>query len=68
MSNLDHYVGRIVRLKQDVFERIAAQHKKHGVLLENSFVVASVRHGVHQLICYGANLRITVRASEVVLV
>ena len=67
MSSLDHYAGRIVRLKRDVFEKIAEQHKL-GQALENSFVVASVRKGVRQLICYGSNLRITVNVADVVLV
>lgn len=67
MSKTDLYVGRIVRLKQDVFMKLAEQHKL-GKTLENSFVVASVRNGVRQLICYGSNLRITVNIADVVLV
>lgn len=65
---LNYYVGRIVRLNNYAFNKIRRSAKNQGVALENCFLVASVSRKMHKLICYGANLRITVEASDVVLI
>ena len=67
MDKLNRYVGRLVSLKQQAFERIAAYHRRHYPP-ENRFIVAAVGRGMRKLICYGANLRIEVSPSEVVFV
>lgn len=68
MEQLDKYVGHIVRLKQDVFQRIIALARRQGITPDNCFLVATVNRRLRKLICYGANFRITVSVSEVVLV
>lgn len=65
---LNQYVGRIVRLNQRAFLKIAQSARNSGVALENCFLVARVSRGMRQLICYGANLRITVDVADVVLI
>ncbi len=67
-KNLHLYVGRIVRLNKHVFQEIRHQAKRKGYALENCFVVSEVSRGVKKLICYGANFRIVVSASDVVLI
>ena len=62
------YVGRIVRLNKTLFLKIKEQAKRKGQELENSFVVSEVSRGVQKIICYGANFRIVVSPSDVVLV
>lgn len=67
-KNLHHYVGRIVRLNKHVFQKIKSQAICKGHALENCFVVSEVSRGVKKLICYGANFRIVVSASDVILI
>ena len=69
MSNkLNHYVGRIVRLKKITFQEIKDRAVRRGIALENSFLVADVNRKLKKIICYGANFRVVVRFSDVVLV
>lgn len=68
MEQLDKYVGQLVRLKTDVFQRIIALARRQGITPDNRFLVATVNRRLRKLICYGANFRITVSVSEVVLV
>lgn len=68
MHKLDNYIGRIVRLKHEVFEDVAGRARPGRAPQENFFLVAAVSRGMHTLVCYGANLRITVGAADVVLV
>jgi len=68
MKKLDKYVGRIVRLNKQVFEKIAARYHENGKVLENCFLVAAVGLGMSELICYGANLRIVVNVYEVAFI
>lgn len=68
MKNLERYVGRVVRLKQQAFLEISRRAKQQGAVLENCFIVATVSREMRKLICYGANLRITVGVADVVLV
>lgn len=65
---LDRYVGRIVRLNQRAFQEILGQAKRKGQALENCFLVAGISHEMRKLICYGADLRIMVGASDVMLI
>jgi hypothetical protein len=51
-----------------VFQEIKKQAMRKGIALENSFIVSEVNRSVHKLICYGANFRIVVSVSDVVLV
>jgi len=62
------YVGRIVRLNKHVFQEIRSRALGRGHALENSFVVSGVSQNLQKLICYGANFRIVVSASDVILV
>ena len=65
---LQRYVGRIVRLNQQVYDELKGRAIRHGHALENCFLVAEVRQRVRQLICYGASYRVVVNAADVVLV
>ncbi len=65
---LEKYVGRIVRLNQRAFQEIARRARNRGGVLENCFLVAGVSREMRKLICYGANLRIVVGATDVVLI
>ena len=65
---LYRYVGRIVRLNKQAFREIRQQAIRKGYALENCFIVSEVRLGIKKLICYGANFRVVVSASDVVLV
>lgn len=67
-QKLDQYVGRIVRLNKKAFQDICHQAKNRGEALENCFLVAEVRRGMRQLICYGANLRIIVGVADVAFI
>lgn len=66
MKNLEMYVGRIVRLKQQAFQEIC--RRAQCANLENCFIVATVSRQMRKLVCYGANLRITVGVADVVLI
>lgn len=68
MEHLEKYVGHLVRLNQDVFQRIIALARQQGITPDNRFLVATVNRRLRKLICYGANFCITVSVSEVVLV
>jgi len=68
MQKLSNYVGRIVRLNHLAFQEIKQRALRQGIALENSFVVAEVNRKLKKLICYGANFRLAVSASDVVLV
>ena len=67
-KKLNHYVGRIVRLNQIAFQEIKERAVRQGLALENSFLVAEVNRKLKKIICYGANFRIVVSLSDVVLV
>lgn len=68
MSRLEQYVGRIVRLNKQTFQKITARAQREGKSLENCFLVAEVRRGARKLICYGASQRIAVGVADVVLI
>lgn len=66
MQKLEKYVGRMVSLKSQLFKQMVAKPriKNQGYSPENFFLVAAVDRGINKLICYGANLRITVAISD----
>lgn len=68
MDNPDRYVGHIVRLEQNVFQRLIEQARRRGFVPDNRFLVAAVNRRLRKLICYSADFRVTVSMSEVVLV
>jgi hypothetical protein len=68
MENLNSYVGKVVRLKEQAFAAIKERARRQGVALDNCFIVAAVSRKVRKLVCYGANFRILVGVGEIVLV
>lgn len=68
MEKLQPYVGRIVRLRPVIFERLANAARRRGVVVENSFIVASVRAACKKLVCCGADRCLLVSPSDVSLV
>jgi len=68
MQKLEKYVGRIVRLKEQAFQRVAGRRKVVSEQLENCFLVAAIDRQMRRLICYGANQRIDVGPGEIVLI
>jgi len=67
-KHLKNYVGRIVRLNKDAFQKIKEQAARSGEVVENYFLVASFSRQMRKLICYGGNMRIAVSLSDVALV
>lgn len=67
-KQLDRYVGKIVRLNQQVFYEISKRTKLQGVTLENYFLVAEVSRQMRKLVCYGSHLRVIVGPSDVILI
>ena len=67
-KQLEQSVGRIVKLKQQAFQKIRERAQRQGLALENSFLVTEVRRGMKKLICYGASFRIEVDVSDVIFV
>ena len=68
MQTLDKYVGRIVRLKDQAYQRIARSRRRISAHQENFFLVAAVDRQLSRLICYGGDRRITVGPTDIVLV
>ena len=65
---LHAYVGKIVRLNRRIFLELKNRAARQGHALENHFLVTAVHQNFKKLICYGANFRVVVDASDVVLV
>ncbi len=68
MDNLNNYVGKIVRLKEQAFAAIRDRAQRQGIVLDNCFIVAAVSRKLRKLVCYGANFRVLVGVGEIVLV
>ncbi len=68
MHKLDHYVGRIVRLKDQAYQQLIRRGRRLVEHQENFFLVAAVDRQVSRLICYGADRRIDVGPADIVLV
>ena len=62
---IQQYVGQIVRLNAPLFRRIREQAARHGIILDNAFVVAQVSRKMKRLICYGSSFRIVVDVADV---
>ena len=67
-TDLKRYIGRIVCLKDDVFQEIKRKARDNGLAPENAFLVAEVHQQLKQLICYGNRSRVVVSLTDVVLV
>ncbi len=67
MHKLEKYVGRIVCLKQQAFERIMGKRRLIADHSENCFLVAAIDRQMSRLICYGANRRIDVGPADIML-
>jgi hypothetical protein len=66
--NLENYVGRMVRLRQEAFRPVARRANRQGMDIENCFIVASVEgRDARKLVCYGGDCRVAVPAREVAL-
>jgi hypothetical protein len=68
VEKLQHYVGRLVRLRPAIFDRLASEARRRGAAVENSFIVASVRAACNKLVCCGADRCLLVSPSDVSLV
>jgi hypothetical protein len=68
MDNLNRYVGCIVRLNKQAFLALKERALRQGIAIDNCFIVATVSRKLRKLVCYGANFRIMVGVSDVVLV
>ena len=67
MDKLQHYVGRLVRLRPAIFERLASAARRRGEAIDNSFIVASARIACNKLVCCGADRCLLVRPSDISL-
>jgi len=68
VEKLQHYVGRLVRLRPAIFDRLAGAARRRGGAVENSFIVASARTACNKLVCCGAEQCLLVRPADVRLV
>lgn len=68
VKKLQHYVGRLVRLRPAIFDRLASEARRRGAAVENSFIVASARTACNKLVCCGADRCLLVSPSDVSLV
>lgn len=68
VDKLQDYVGRLVRLRPAIFVRLANAARRRGVVVENSFIVASARTACNKLVCCGAEQCLLVGPADVSLV
>lgn len=68
VEKLQHYVGRLVRLRPAIFDRLASAASRRGAAVENSFIVASARTACNKLVCCGAEQCLLVSPADVSLV
>jgi hypothetical protein len=68
MDNPDKYVGHIVSLERNLFQRLSAQAGPSGFIPDNRFLVAAASRRLRKLVCYNADLRVTVSITDVALV
>lgn len=68
VEKLQRYVGRFVRLRPAIFERLARAARRRGMAVENSFIVASARTACNKLVCCGAEQCLLVSPADVSLV
>lgn len=65
MRSPQELVGRMVRLKTQVFERVTRRSRASDDALENFFLVAAFDAGMHRLVCYGADCRVSISPDDV---
>ncbi len=68
MKVLERYVGRCVRLKASAIGVLPRRRGREAVDFDNCFLVAAISREMKKLVCYGANMCITVAAADVVLI
>lgn len=68
MVNPDTYVGHIVSLDRNLFRHLIAQAGRTGCTPDNRFLVAAASRRLRKLVCYNADLRVTVSITDVALV
>lgn len=68
MQHLEKYVGRIVSLNKEAFQKLVLQARQRGDSLENCFLVAAVSWEMQRLVCYGASMRVFAKATEIALI
>lgn len=68
MVNPDTYVGHIVSLDRNLFRRLVSQAGRTGFTPDNRFLVAAASRRLRKLVCYNADLRVTVNITDVALV
>jgi len=62
------YVGCNVRLNEQALQRVMRRENRREEPRDNCFLVAATSRNMRELICYGADQRITVALSDVVLI
>lgn len=67
MHKLEKYVGRLVFLKEHVYQKLRAK-KVRAIPEENFFLVAAIDRRLNQLVCYGAGHCINACVSDIVLI
>ncbi len=65
MRSPQDLVGRVVRLKTQVFERVTRRSRTSGDALENFFLVAAFDGGMRRLVCYGADCRVSISPDDI---
>lgn len=65
MDKLQHYVGRLVRLRPAIFARLANRARRRGSAVDNAFIVASARTACKKLVCCGAEQCLLVSPADV---
>ena len=68
MKVLEKYVGRCVRLRASAIALLPKRRQHADCEFDNCFLVASISREMKKLICYGANMRISVGADDVILI
>lgn len=68
MCKSKSYVGCNVRLSKQAFQQIMRRENRREEPRENCFLVTATSRNMRTLICYGADQRITVALSDVVLI
>lgn len=68
MDNPDRYVGHIVSLERNLFQRLIAHAGRGGFIPDNRFLVGAASRRLRKLTCYNADLRVTVNITDVALV
>ena len=68
MKSLHAYVGRLVKLRPAIFMAILNRARTKNLRVENSFLVATANRRTGMLVCYGAEMCLSVVPADVVVV